>query len=85
MRARTVPIPLKIWKPSAPGLDFALIECLQCGGALDWHQPDAGEPDRLLGICETCGRWHLMGKTPVTDEDVLVLMPDPCEIPDAVR
>jgi len=84
MRPRTVPVRLKIWSPSPARQNLAVIECLQCGGALDWHQPDLGAPDRLLGICEHCGRWHLTGMMPGKDNDVLVLLPDTCQLQDAL-
>lgn len=36
--------------------------CAACGAAaLDLHQPDPTRPRRLLGVCDRCGAWHLIG------------------------
>ena len=34
--------------------------CLDCKDSLDIHQPDERNPDRLLGICASCGAWYLL-------------------------
>lgn len=51
-------------------------ECLECGGRLEFHQPDAQRPDRMLGVCEECHRWSIVevdaGRAGVN----LVLLPD---------
>jgi len=61
-----------------------VIQCLHCGGAFDWHQPDPGAPDRLLGICEDCGRWHLMATIGDDDKHVLILLPEPGQVQDVL-
>lgn len=38
--------------------DLNLCPC--CHGELDLHQPDVSDPDRLLGICVSCGVWSLI-------------------------
>jgi hypothetical protein len=50
--------------------------CITCDVDLDLHQPDIGSPDRLVGICEACGRWFVIDLIPGTDEAVMVLLPD---------
>src|SRR4051794_13918985 len=36
--------------------------CGRCRAPLDLHQPDPAAPDRLLGVCGECGRWHLFSQ-----------------------
>lgn len=31
--------------------------CPHCGAGLDFLQPDAKAPDRLLGVCGGCAAW----------------------------
>jgi len=84
MRAHTVPVPLHIWSPAPPLHGLAAVQCVHCGGYLDWHQPDPGAPDRLLGICENCGRWHLMAVLEEGERHVLMLLPEPDQVQDAL-
>ena len=53
--------------------------CLGCGSSLELHQPDGNAPQRLLGTCDDCGRWHLID----CDASALVLLPDVDELRDA--
>jgi hypothetical protein len=50
--------------------------CVGCDIYLDLHQPDAGLPERLVGICESCRRWYVIDMIPETDEAVMVLLPE---------
>ena len=34
-----------------------LRRCPCCGGSLEFHQPDLNDPDRLLGVCQSCPSW----------------------------
>jgi len=68
---------------TAPG-DIDEGCCLACDKYLDLHQPDVGSPDRLVGICEQCGRWYLIDVTPETDEAVMVLLPEGDSVQDAL-
>jgi hypothetical protein len=52
------------------------INCSDCGGPLDLHQPDANSPDLLVGICESCRRWYLILADRGADEILMVLLPD---------
>lgn len=36
------------------------VLCARCQSALERHQPDAEQPDRLLGTCGACGSWFLL-------------------------
>ena len=35
-------------------------ECPSCGDLLTLHQPEADQPDELLGVCRECNGWHLI-------------------------
>ncbi len=50
--------------------------CLACTGSLDHYQPDPASPDRIVGVCITCGRWFLLDSIPGTDDAVMVELPD---------
>lgn len=56
------------------------LRCMACGSALDLHQPDATQPDRLLGTCSgdhgPCGCWHMIDLTPDQKQANLHLMPN---------
>jgi hypothetical protein len=49
---------------------------MSCDGSLDLLKPDAGIPDRLLGICPNCQRWHILELIPDEDEAVIVSLPE---------
>ncbi len=40
--------------------DLSEIGCPHCHGPITIHQPDEGLPDRLIGICDSCGGWFLI-------------------------
>jgi hypothetical protein len=73
---RTVAVPLIMRRFSRLPEDLDDGGCLACEGSLDLHQPDAGSPDRIVGICMNCGRWYLLDAIPGTDEAVMFLLPD---------
>ncbi len=37
------------------------IVCPRCDEALSTHQPDLSHPHRILGVCESCEAWFLLG------------------------
>jgi hypothetical protein len=41
------------------------IACRECGDRLNWLQPDDARPEILLGVCEGCGTWHVLGGSTV--------------------
>lgn len=51
-------------------------ECLGCGSTIEVHQPEVGEPDRLLGVCDWCGRWYLLDCFPEANEFIMVSLPE---------
>lgn len=38
-------------------------QCQACAKPLDLSQPDERRPERLLGVCLTCGTWYLVEAT----------------------
>jgi hypothetical protein len=57
---------------SEPSPDGMLsIVCTLCGSPLALHQPDPGQPERLLGICDECRTWFLI------DEQTELIAPLP--------
>jgi hypothetical protein len=73
---RTVQVTLTMLRFSTAPQDIDGGCCLACDEYLDLHQPDAGSPDRMVGICDRCGRWYLIVVTSGTDDAVMVLLPD---------
>jgi len=55
-------------------IDLTRIRCLCCGCGLDWHQPNARTPDRMLGIGLECGNWHLLDLGQEANDTVFVLL-----------
>lgn len=51
--------------------------CAGCGADLDVHQPDAADPDRLLGTCAGCGAWVLIQSAPGDDSARVLDLPAP--------
>jgi hypothetical protein len=37
------------------------VGCPHCDGSLTLHQPDVRRPERLLGVCDACKAWVLVG------------------------
>lgn len=37
------------------------IACRECDDRLEWLQPADDRPDILLGVCDGCGTWHVLG------------------------
>ena len=52
-------IALRARKVVVPAGCLGLQNCPACGASLAIHQPDIGDPDRLLACCpgEACGSW----------------------------
>jgi hypothetical protein len=50
--------------------------CMCCDGGLNLHQPDPRFPDRLLGVCTNCQRWHILDMIPDKHEAVIVSLPE---------
>src|SRR4051812_35541212 len=73
---RTVLVSLAVTRLSSHPEVPTEAPCLGCGSSLQLHQPDGDAPQRLLGTCDICGRWHLID----CDECVVVLLPDATEI-----
>jgi len=48
------------------------ILCSRCHSVLERHQPDAGQPDRLIGTCDDCGAWYLLDLV----NSVMIALPD---------
>jgi len=71
-----VAVPLTMRRFSRLPEDLDDGGCLACEGSLDLHQPDAGSPDRVVGICIECGRWYLLDAIPGSDEAVMIALPD---------
>lgn len=51
-------------------------DCLDCGGRLEFHQPDAQRPDRLLGVCEDCCCWAIVEVQGDRGEVVVIMLPE---------
>jgi hypothetical protein len=73
--ARTVALTLTMLRFSTLPENSGGGRCINCGVVLELHQPDIGSPDRLVGICETCGSWFVIDLVPGTDEAVMFLLP----------
>ena len=57
--------------------------CQSCRSPLSLHQPDAEQPERLLGTCEACKAWYLID---AADKAMLPLPdPGPSKAPSARR
>jgi uncharacterized protein YbaR (Trm112 family) len=46
--------------------------CPECRSPLEFHQPDEGLPDRLLGTCPGCHRWYVLD----VEARLMALLPD---------
>ncbi len=74
--SQTVAVPLTMRRFSSLPEDLDDGGCLACEGSLDLHQPDAGSPDRLVGVCVNCGGWYLLDSIEDSHEAVMVRLPD---------
>ena len=73
---RQVTVRLRFAAVAAPGGVLSPLPCLLCREPLEFHQPDADDPDRMLATCESCRAWHLVDCAPDAPEWTLVLLPD---------
>ncbi len=53
--------------------------CPRCREELELHQPDAANPDRLLGTCGACGRWYVVDALSES-QSLLAQIPDQAEL-----
>ena len=67
---------LRLFSPNVPPIDLDLLDCSDCRGTLDRHQPDEESPCRLLGICQGCGRWYLILVKPDMVSALIVGVPE---------
>jgi hypothetical protein len=72
-RTIRVPLTMRVVSTSPHAVDRG--RCLACEGCLDLQQPDAEDPDRLLGICEVCRLWYVIDLVPGTDDAVMLQLP----------
>ena len=49
--------------------------CQKCQTELDIHQPQADDPNELLGTCGQCGSWHLIQVAPGGSEALVLNLP----------
>ncbi|HEV3163259.1 MAG TPA: hypothetical protein VGZ22_04405 [Isosphaeraceae bacterium] len=61
----------------APLTDEGLssILCPKCQGPITVHQPDAQLPDQLLGTCDGCGAWYVLGLMSASNEALVLHLP----------
>ena len=74
MTSRSVSVVLGLFR--IPSLSKGGVRCPDCKGALDLHQPDERNPDRLLGVCKRCSDWFLMDMRPDQTAWMVVPLPD---------
>jgi hypothetical protein len=74
MSSRSVSLVLGLF--GIPSLSKSGARCPDCKGALDLHQPDEGNPERLLGVCQRCSGWFLMDQRPGQRSWMMVHLPD---------
>ncbi len=79
---RIIPVPLTIARYSTACGRVDRGRCLACEMALELHQPAVDLPDRVIGVCEGCGRWYLVELIPGLHEVVMVLLPEPGRLAD---
>lgn len=51
-----------------------------CGHPLELHQPDSGNPDRLLGTCPNCGTWYILDEIGDNRRTVRTRVPGASEV-----
>jgi hypothetical protein len=70
----------------SPGHQPTGWQCLECREALDVHQPDAGNPGRLLATCPECGDWYILDDL---DDDgsrcLMIRLPAPMDVERALE
>jgi hypothetical protein len=59
--------------------------CPDCHEALELHQPDATDPDRLLGTCAECSKWFILVATPTGDRALVLRLPTSAELQRAIE
>ncbi len=74
--ARIIALTLTMLRFSTLPVNSGVGPCINCDVDLDLHQPDPGSPDRLIGVCDACGRWFVIDSIPGTVEATMVLLPD---------
>jgi uncharacterized protein YbaR (Trm112 family) len=57
-------------------VDSEWVCCLNCEQHLGLVQPETQEPERLVGICESCGRWYLIDWHPGSRQGLMILLPE---------
>jgi len=73
---RRVPAVLDVILFSAPWGALDWVRCLLCSGPLNLMQPDNDCPERLVGVCEVCGRWALIEMAAGDSDAVMILLPE---------
>ena len=51
------------------GIEESGPGCPDCDCRLDFSQPDADNPDRLIGLCFACGASFLVSRSPTSEDD----------------
>jgi hypothetical protein len=74
--SRTVTVRLEAVRFTHTSSRLSRLRCIACGSPLTVHQPEEGQPRRLLGTCDGCGRWHLLDCEPGPGRSVMVLLPE---------
>jgi hypothetical protein len=72
----TISIEMGFSKISHCEKDAVWVCCLNCDSPLGLTQPEAEEPERLIGTCNHCGHWYLLDWHPRSHEGVMLLLPD---------
>ena len=65
---------------SEPGACFAEWRCPTCHEVMEIHQPDMGNPGRLLGTCPECGAWAVWDEVAGPSAGYLLLIPEPARL-----
>lgn len=60
---------------SVPEIWPSELDCPRCPGSLEVHQPDVNHHERLLGTCNSCGAWVLLGLDGTGDSIIGMLLP----------
>ena len=75
--ARTLPTRLLVQISVIPIPSEGIVEasCPHCGGVIQFHEPQATVPERLLGTCELCGSWTLYEEIAERGEALVIPLP----------